>query len=149
MEPNLAAAAGGPVTVLSHDGGEKGRFFGGRVISLRRDLGPVNRRCTLAHELGHVVLGHDPAATGWWKVRQEKAADRWAAETLIDPAEYQAAEQAHGPHPGGIAAELGVTVHLVEVFRATYKKEAPRDFRSRGADRATVNTSTNDIFKGK
>lgn len=132
MAPNLLRDAARGVTILAHTGGEKGRFYGGRVISLRRDLGPVNRRCTLAHELGHVALDHDPAATGWWKIRQEKAADQWAARALITPAEYAAAERDHGPHTGGLAAALGVTVHLVEVFRTLPIKKPSRAISSRG-----------------
>ena len=69
------------------------------------------------YELGHCVLGHDPAATGWIKDRQERDADQWAARLLISAVEYRAAEHLHGPHPGAIAAELEVTKHLVEVWR--------------------------------
>lgn len=111
----LAAALG--VSVAEHTGGEKGRYYGARRITLRRGLGYINRRCTLAHELGHCVLGHDPAATGWIKDRQERDADQWAARLLISAVEYRAAEHLHGPHPGAIAAELEVTKHLVEVWR--------------------------------
>lgn len=117
-DPDQYAAALG-LTITEHAGGEKGRYYGGGRISLRDNLGGVNRRCTLAHEIAHHVLGHDPAATGWWKNRQEREADEWAANYLISPAEYAAAEFLHGPEPGAIAAELNTTRHLVEVWRAT------------------------------
>lgn len=105
------------VVVISHEGDEKGRFYHPRLISLRAGLGPVNRRCTLAHELAHAIHGDDPAATGWLRARQEARADQQAADWLIDPDAYRQAEAMHGPHPGALAAELGVTVHLVQVWR--------------------------------
>ena len=113
-------------TITTHTGGEKGRYYGGGLISLRDGLGPINRRCTLAHELAHHVLRHDPAATGWWRARQEREADRWASRLLISPADYAAAEAMHGPHPGAIAHELGVTVRLVEVWKDAKTAGDPR-----------------------
>lgn len=105
------------VTIVEHAGGEKGRYHGRGVISLRDDLGPIAARSTLAHELAHYVLEHDPAATGWIRARQERRADQWAADLLIAADAYRAAEQIHGPHAGAIAAHLEVTVHLVETWR--------------------------------
>lgn len=120
--PDSFAATIG-VRIVEHDGGEKGRYYGGLRISLRRDLGHINRRCTLAHELAHVVLEHDPGATGWIKRRQERDADRWAANLLIDADDYAAAELAHGPHSGAIAAELEVTQKLLTVWRETHERK--------------------------
>lgn len=121
MDPDTLAGALG-VHITSHTGGEKGRYYGGGLISLRNDLGPINRRCALAHELGHYVLGHDPEASGWWSTRQENQADEWAANRLITPADYAAAELAHGPHAGGIASELEVTKHIVTVWRRSFER---------------------------
>lgn len=115
----IAAAAG--CHIGTHTGGDKGRYYGGGRITIRAGLGPINYRCTLAHEIGHHVLGHDPAATGWIQDRQERRADEYAARLLISPADYAAAEHAHGPHPGAIAAALEVTVHMVEVFQRVHK----------------------------
>lgn len=115
------------VEVVSHRGGDKGRWYPARrTISLRADLPARARRCTLAHELGHAVLGHDagPDLPRWVVEKQERAADRWAAETLISEDDYKSAEAALGPHPGAIAAELGVTVHLLEVWRAPRRASA-------------------------
>jgi len=112
------------VTILTHTGGEKGRYYGGRTISIRRDLGPINRRCTIAHELGHLALGHNPAATGWCQLRQEREAETWAARLLITPDKYREAESAHGPHAGAIASELEVTTHLVHVWREHHERKA-------------------------
>lgn len=116
----LAAIHG--ITITTHTGGEKGRWYSNtRTISIRRDLGWVNARCTLAHELGHAICGHDSKAEGWLKNRQEREADIFAANVLIDPSEYKSAELLYGPHPGAIAHELGVTNHLVTVWQNTHR----------------------------
>lgn len=110
------------IDVAWHTSGPKGCWFPERrTISLRRNLGACARRCTLAHELGHAVLDHT-AGDGlpeWVVEKQERAADRWAAEHLISEDAYRSAETALGPHAGAIAAELGVTVHLLEVWRTS------------------------------
>lgn len=120
--PNLSAlAAQHGIDIVRHQGGEKGRWYPTtRTISLRAGLPARAERCTLAHELGHAVLEHDAGAhlPQWLVEKQERAADRWAAETLISEAAYRSAEAALGPHPGAIAVELGVTVHLINVWRA-------------------------------
>ena len=121
----MALEAG--IDVVTHHGGDKGRWYPtSRTISLRADLPARARRCTLAHELGHAVLGHaaGPDLPQWVVEKQERAADRWAAETLISEDAYKSAEAALGPHPGAIAAELGVTVHLLEVWRAPRRASA-------------------------
>lgn len=108
------------IEVVTHHGGDKGRWHPStRTISIRADLPARARRCTLAHELGHAVLGHAAGADlpQWVVDKQERAADRWAAETLISEDAYKSAEAALGPHPGAIAAELGVTVHILDVWR--------------------------------
>ena len=43
----LAAQLG--ATIVTHDGGEKGRYYGRGIISLRRNLGPKNFRLSLIH----------------------------------------------------------------------------------------------------
>ncbi|AWB82250.1 ImmA/IrrE family metallo-endopeptidase [Corynebacterium yudongzhengii] len=111
------------VTIFEHDTGEKGRYYGYGIISLRRGLGYRARRCTLAHELAHYILDHNPRATGWWKERQENAADQWAADLLITPERYRDAENTHGPHSGAIALELGVTTHVINTWRNHYQRK--------------------------
>lgn len=119
MAPNLEMlAAIHGITITTHTGGEKGRWYSNtRTISIRRDLGWVNARCTLAHELGHALNNHDSRAEAWLRDRQEREADIFAANVLIDPGEYKSAELLYGPHPGAIAQELGVTIHLVTVWQ--------------------------------
>lgn len=125
--PNLEMlAATHGITITTHTGGEKGRWWSTtRTISIRRDLGWINARCTLAHELGHALNNHDSTATGWLHTRQEGEADAWAANVLINPTEYKNAELIYGPHPGAIAQELGVTNHLVAVWRNTHRPATP------------------------
>lgn len=120
MAPNLEMlAATHGITITTHTGGEKGRWYSNtRTISIRRDLGWVNARCTLAHELGHALNNHDSRAEAWLRDRQEREADIFAANVLIDPSEYKSAELLYGPRYGAIAHEIGVTVHLIKVWAA-------------------------------
>lgn len=111
----LAAMWG--VTIIHHAGGAKGYSWVERgIISLRHGLGDVQARCTLAHELAHHYYGDTPGVDGKRAAFQERRADRWAAERLISASDYALAERLHGPHPGAIATELGVTRALVEVW---------------------------------
>ena len=124
-DPNLeqlAAQLG--AAIITHDGGEKGRYYGHGIISLRRGLGPKNYRCTLAHELAHHSLGHDPAATGWVHDRQERQANEWAAKLLISPTEYATTETLYRPQLSLIAHELGVTVKVLKTWITLYERNA-------------------------
>ena len=112
---DLAISLG--VTLCTHVGGKKGLWNAPRrAISIRRGLHPVAHLCTLAHEVGHAALGHDSAAVGWWRAKQELAANRWAARQLITIEEYAAAERVH-PSLSGVAYEPGnVSVrHICEI----------------------------------
>lgn len=87
------------------------------VLNPRRTM--LTQRVTLAHEMGHWHHGHD------WTIdhdreRDEREADTYAARLLISPAEYALAEHLVGSHPGAIAAELGVTRRLVQLWRDDY-----------------------------
>ena len=99
-----------------HKGGPKGAWQPHHnQISLRHGMTDTETKCTLAHEIGHMLHQHPAPATP----RQEAQADRYAADLLIHPPEYAAAEALHGPHPQLIAHELGVTVHLLKTWQAT------------------------------
>ncbi len=78
-----------------------------RTVVLRHDLGPQQRRSTLAHELGHAHYGH----TGHHP-SQEKLADRWAASLLIDETALVEALP-HAPTIPALSAELGVMPSLL------------------------------------
>ena len=79
----------------------QGRFGRGGAVS------------TLAHELGHAHFrhpaGHSPC--------NELAADRWAARALIDADEYRELERLFPGEDFLISQELGVTQHLLGVWR--------------------------------
>ena len=108
--------------VLRHTGGEKGRSYGGRVITLRNNLNPVALRCTLAHEIAHCLAGDEPTEDAWLNARQERRADEFAARTLITTDSYREAEDLVGPHEGALAHELGVTTHLIRVWRELHER---------------------------
>ena len=101
---SIAEAAG--VRVTWHKGGPKGAWLPhARRISLRHGMDDAATRCTMAHELAHMWLGHPAPASN----RQERQADRFAAQLLVSPVEYALAEQIYEARPQLIAAELGVT----------------------------------------
>lgn len=83
-----------------------------RRIYFDMQLTPDERRVTIAHELGHAHYGHRCDS-----MRNERQADMYAANLLIDPAVYAAAEDVN-PDQHHIAEELGVTVELIEFFEA-------------------------------
>jgi len=89
-----------------------------RRIYLDIRLTPIERRSVLAHELGHVHLGHPRAEhpSAQDIEREERQADRFAAELLIDVAEYARLESI-SDDPEYLADELGVTPDLLEVYR--------------------------------
>lgn len=83
-----------------------------RRILLSPGLTPVEQRSVLAHELGHALrmhVGSSPA--------DERAAERFAARLLIDPAQLRAA-CAWARDDVELADELGVTVDVVRCYRA-------------------------------
>ena len=85
------------------------------AIVLRTDLDYWTRRSCLAHELGHARYGDAHYANP----RSEARADRFAADLLIDPDQYLQLEQLHDGHTGAIAHELGITPHLLQVWKAS------------------------------
>lgn len=110
------------LVVLTHEGGEKGRRYPGGLITLRSDLGPVARRVTLAHEVAHHLAGDEPTVDAVLDARQERRAWEQTARWLICPVEYKLAERLHGPHEGALAHELGVTTHLIRVWRGLHER---------------------------
>lgn len=84
-----------------------------RVILIDRDLTQTERRCTLAHELAHIDLGH-VEARGWFARRLEREADRLAAKRLL--ADIEAIADAictHPLDPDLVAEQLGVTLRML------------------------------------
>ena len=80
-------------------------------IMLARGLTPVEQRSVLAHELGHALLMHVGSSGA-----DERAAERFAARVLIDPAALAAACR-WARDDVELAEELGVTVDVVRSYR--------------------------------
>lgn len=114
----IDVAASHGIYIDWHVGGPKGAWLPPDTISLRHGMTDIQTLSALAHEFGHFVngdpCGTDPAA--------EARADRYAADILVDSAAYASAEHLYGPYPARIAAELGVTTHLLAVWRDTHER---------------------------
>lgn len=81
-----------------------------RTIILKRGMRALHERSILAHELGHVCLGHTESNT-----RNEFLADRWAARKLI-AADHLAEVAQIYTDPGQWCIELSVTPHMLETY---------------------------------
>lgn len=87
-----------------------------RVIAMHADLRGKRWRCSLMHELGHVVLNH-PAACGndFFDQRLEAEADEFAARVLLPDLDLVGTELATCGSYGHAATTLGVILDLLEV----------------------------------
>ena len=81
-----------------------------RTIILRPRMRALIERTVLAHEMGHVCLGHTDSCP-----RNEKMADRFAARKLIDADELRRASR-YSPDVDQWAIELQVTPHLIDTY---------------------------------
>lgn len=95
-------------------GGKSAYYADLDVIAMREGLTQVQRRCSLAHELAHLRRQDRPTGNGHYDLRQEAAADLWAARYLIDVRALGEA-LAWSRHAAEIAEELWVTQHLLRV----------------------------------
>lgn len=93
-----------------------------RIILLKKGMDPWKRRSVLAHELGHAYYRDEVHGD----TRLEKRANEYAALLLISKDEYRAAELLHGPHPGAIAHELGVTPDVINTWRSIHMRALTR-----------------------
>lgn len=113
------------VQLVRHDNGPKGYYcHDTRTISTRRGLSIRAYKSTLAHELAHATYGDVPTGNGHYDHRQELRADKWAADVLIDPAAFEDAYLWHRGDFGGIADDLEVTHHLLNVWINHERKTA-------------------------
>lgn len=90
-----------------------------RRIYLDSRLTPAEERSVLAHEIGHVHYAHpcgDNAPSDTARAR-ERQADVFAARLLIDADAYAQLERVDDD-AHAIADDLGVTVEVVEIYRA-------------------------------
>lgn len=87
-----------------------------RTIELLDGMNRVKTRSVLAHELGHATYGHEPSILEHLNLKQERHADEWAAQFLIDPDEYRLAEEKYGTNTAWIGQELEVLERLVIAY---------------------------------
>lgn len=103
-------------------------------------LTPNEKRTTLAHELGHVHYGH--ACDAGPNSPQERQARAFAAHLLVHPLDYAEAEHVSAD-AFYIAEELGVTVEIVDDYRAM----CPQRLGERTYGRSPRGRLTNDLAR--
>ncbi|WP_087587737.1 ImmA/IrrE family metallo-endopeptidase [Prescottella equi] len=110
------------VTVVEVDdlpSGTRGEYIHEeRLIKLDAGLSERQKKCTLAHELGHAHHGHTKPQSEAERLRQERQANDYAAQALITADAYAAAEAQYGPHIAALAFHLGVTPAVVRSWRS-------------------------------
>lgn len=98
---------------------DDGRYFHDRrLIMLRRGMHARHHRSAFAHEVAHAVFEDEPSMFESENARQERRAEEWAAQHLITPDAYRAAEVLHDGHAGAMALELEVMRSTVEAYRS-------------------------------
>ena len=76
----------------------------------------TRKRCALVHELVHWRHGDD-TTHGCIGGRNERRCRRETAMLLINPAEYALAERMYDGEPHQMAAELNVTIQIIQDYR--------------------------------
>jgi hypothetical protein len=99
-----------------------------RVVLLERSLAPVAARCSLAHAIAHLDLGHTHAVTGHYENREEAAANDLAARRLIDLRDY-ARVLAWTRDRAEVASELAVDAPTLRVREAGLDRTERRALR--------------------
>ncbi|MDQ1131175.1 ImmA/IrrE family metallo-endopeptidase [Microbacterium sp. SORGH_AS_0888] len=92
------------------------------LIRLQRGMATRLHRSVLAHECAHAVFADVPSPSAQVNRKQERRADEWAAQRLIDIREYERAEALHQGNIEALAVELGVTVDLIRAFRSALSR---------------------------
>lgn len=87
-----------------------------RTITLHDRLNNRQRLCTLQHELIHAEHHRDGLMI-LGKAKEESLTRRQTAKRLITMSDYATAEDMCDGSPWHMAAELGVTVEVLEDFR--------------------------------
>lgn len=101
--------------------GRRARWFPAeQTIAIDSRLRRLKARCSLAHELGHVVLGHAASCgVDFYDYRAELAADEFAARLLLDDLGALSIELATTSHHGHAASNLNVTLALFDTRLST------------------------------
>ncbi|MFS0895722.1 ImmA/IrrE family metallo-endopeptidase [Microbacterium sp. 179-I 3D3 NHS] len=114
------------VRVIERPGATRGGFDPvTKTIRLDPGMSARTARSVLAHELGHVALGHLPSTDPAVSRQQERQADEWAARLLITPQAYAQAENTRGTHVASLAFELDVTIELVLAYQRRLRRLGP------------------------
>lgn len=105
-----------------------------RVILIEASASEQVQRCSLAHAVAHLDLGHRWTLAGFFENREEHAADRLAAQRLI-PLESFVHAVAWCEDRTAIAAELGVDLAMLRVREQDLTRTERRRLRQgrRGA----------------
>lgn len=115
FDPWCALAALPEITQGEHElqEGVLGLYFADlQTIILRKGLLQAQRRCTLAHELAHYVLGHTACLDRRSALQQETEAEFVAARWMINLDDLAAAE-AWGRSLCEVAEELWVDIPML------------------------------------
>lgn len=109
-----------------------------QVILLEREHTEAQQRCSLAHALAHLDLGHAETPSGWFENREEVEADDLAGRRLIPVADLARA-LSWSRDPDEVARELVVDTAMLQVRQARMLREERRRLRQLLArsDRAT------------
>lgn len=97
-----------------------------RLIHLRRGMSSRTVRSVLAHEIAHHVLGHLPTLFGPIRNRQERQANEWAADYLIDRQDYIEVEYLREGHVPSMAFDLDVAPELVVAYQSLIRRDLVR-----------------------
>lgn len=87
-----------------------------RILIIDRRITYTRKRCALVHELVHWQHGDD-TSNGCRGGKLEQRCRRETAMLLINPSEYALAERIYGGNPYQMAAELNVTVQVIEDYK--------------------------------
>lgn len=124
VELHLLAESMG-VQLRRHTGGCPGWYdHPQRVISTRRGQSIAQYKSVLAHELGHAHYGDTPTGNGHFDQRQERRADEYAAQLLINPTDFETAAIWNHGHLPAIADELEVTQHILKTWQSLHERQA-------------------------
>lgn len=105
------------ITLLHHDGEPKAWYSHiHRAISTKRGMAIWDYKSSLAHELGHAIYRDRRTNHAHYDQIQERRADEFAAELLIDENEIRDALLWHRNDLDSLAVDLEVTPHLLGIY---------------------------------
>lgn len=122
---NAAASMGVSVVERYLPGQQRGRYIHvKRRIILNARLQDRQKAHTLGHELGHAHHGHehDDSPGSVIGIRQERKADEFAAQLLINSYDYEVTERMYGPHVPTLAIQLGVTAPMIYAWQSMQRR---------------------------